>query len=135
MRRHPAPAARTPLLLITCMVAMAVAGCEQAGNDQLTPPASTEPGAAPVEPTLPDVDDSHDDTTTMRYRCDGGWNVAVRDDVVQVTADDGRVIELQRVPGSSPPLFAGEALEFSVDGRGAVLGQDEGGPFACEEAP
>ena len=55
-------------------------------------------------------------------------------DTAQVTADDGRVIELQRMADSSPPLFAGEALEFSVDGDGAVLGQDEGGPYSCEDA-
>lgn len=131
MRRHPALATSAPLLLIACL---AVAGCEPAGDAQLGAPAATEPGAAPVEPTLPDVDDSGDDSTTMRYSCEGGWNVAVRGDVVQVTADDGRVIELHRVPDRSPPLFAGEALEFSVDGDGAVLGQDEGGAFVCEEA-
>jgi len=134
MRPDSTFAARTSLLLIACLGVLAVAGCGQTGNDDLAPPAATEPGAAPVQPTLPDVDASDDDSTTMRYSCEGGWNVAVRGDVVQVTADDGRVIELHRVADRSPPLFAGEALEFSIDGEGAVLGQDEGGPFTCEEA-
>lgn len=133
MHRDSVLSSKAPLLLFACLAAFGMSGCERGVEDELASPVTTDPGAAPVEPTLPDVDGGGD-STTMRYTCEGGWNVAVRGDVVQVTADDGRVIELQRLPDRSPPLFAGEALEFSVDGNGAVLGQDEGGPFACEEA-
>ena len=112
-----------------------VAGCDDSEPNLPTePPEVTVPGASPVDPAIPGPDDRGDGNTGTRYTCEGGWNVAVSGDVARVTAGDGRVIELQRVADRSPPLFAGEALEFSVNGDGAVLGQDEGGPFACEES-
>ena len=117
---------RPTLLFVSCIAVFTLVGCNAEPNADLEAPVVTEPGAAPVEPTVPD-----DEAVTMRYSCDGGWNVAVKGDVVEVTADDGRVIQLQRIDDRSPPLFAGEALEFSVEDGGAVLGQDEGGPIAC----
>lgn len=136
---------RTSLLPATRLLAAGVvsiglllagmAGCDRTDPSQaIEPPEATVPGASPVDPALPGPDERLNDTASMRYTCEGGWNVAILGDIAQVTAGDGRVIELQRVADRSPPLFAGEALEFSVDGDGAVLGQDEVGPLPCEES-
>ena len=112
-----------------------MAGCDDSEPNLPTePPEVTVPGASPVDPAIPGPDERREDIAGVRYTCEGGWNVVVSGDTAQVTAGDGRVIQLQRVVGRSPPLFTGGALEFSLDGEGAVLGQDEGGPFACEES-
>ena len=121
-------------LLAGAAILATLSGCERPASDATAPPAATKPGAPPAEPAVRGPDEPADAGASMRYRCEGGWNVAVIGDTAQVTADDGRVIELQRMAHTSPPLFAGEALEFSVDGDGAVLGQDEGGPYSCEDA-
>ncbi len=132
MRRiHP----KTLSLLASCLLASGLVGCDTTETDAaLEPPTTTDPGASPVDPAIPGPDDRRDAPASMRYACEGGWNIAIVGDTAQVTAGDGRVIELQRVADRSAPLFAGEALEFSVDADGAVLGQDEGGPFPCEES-
>ena len=131
----PARALLAPGLVSLGLLLAGVSGCERADPElPVEPPERTVPGAAPVDPSIPGPDAPVDDNASMHYTCEGGWNVAIVGDTAHVTAGDGRVIALQRVPDRSPPLFAGEALEFSVDGGGAVLGQDEGGPFTCEES-
>lgn len=125
---------RAGVVLSSLGLLAGLVACDPAETEApLEPPAATDPGASPVDPSIPKADDLGDEAS-MRYTCEGGWNVAIAGDIARVTADDGRVIELQRVVDRSPPLFTGEALEFSVDGDGAVLGQDEGGPFPCEES-
>ena len=72
---------------------------------------------------------------TMRYSCEQGHRVdIVGDDTAQVTLADGRVVDIPRVAGGAPPRYAGEALSFEVDNKGAMLGQDETGGFSCHEA-
>lgn len=72
---------------------------------------------------------------TMRYRCDQGHRVdIVNGDIARVTLADGRVVDVERVAGSAPPRYAGIALSFEVGSEGAMLGQDETGGFACDEA-
>ena len=135
-RLQPLRGGLVPMALGGCLAMAVLAGCDRPANDEtIDPPTATDPGAPPVDPVVPDPDGAEDDANvSMRYSCEGGWNIAVSGDTAQVTTGDGRVIELQRVADRSPPLFAGGALEFSIDGDGAVLGQDEGGPFPCEEA-
>ena len=135
-KTSPAPA--RPLFASTVvslgLLMAGVTGCDDAAPNLPTePPEVTVPGASPVDPAIPDPDE-REEVAGTRYTCEGGWNVAVYGDTARVTADDGRVIELQRVADRRSPLFAGEALEFSVDSDDAVLGQDEGGAFACEES-
>jgi hypothetical protein len=72
---------------------------------------------------------------TMRYRCNQGHRVDIfSGDVARVTLADGRVVDIERVDGSAPPRYAGVALSFEVGSEGAMLGQDETGGFACDEA-
>src|SRR5699024_1381418 len=118
--------------------ALGLAACG-ADNDQTEPDfAATQvaPDQGQPHPDDPrgasDMGAQADDGLT-RYSCDGGWTVEVRSDAARATALDGRVIELP-VTDRSPPLYAGEALEFSIDETGATLGQDEGGPFFCERS-
>lgn len=128
--RQSAGVVLTSLGLLADLIA-----CDRAGTDApLDPPAATDPGASPVDPSIPRAEDLGDEAANMRYTCEGGWNVAIAGDVARVTASDGRVIELQRVADRSRPLFTGEALEFSVEGDGAALGQDEGGLLPCKDS-
>lgn len=132
---HRAGRLRAWGLVAAGLLSAGIVGCDQTERGRSSePPVATSPGASPVDPSIPGPDDRGSDIASMRYTCEGGWNVAIVGDTAQVTAGDGRVIELQRVADRSPPLFAGEALEFSVDGDGAVLGQDEAGPLPCEES-
>lgn len=119
---------RSCVLALSCLAAFALlSGCDRGADetarvdDNVQAPAA--PAAAPAG-----------DSASMRYGCDDGYEVAIMGDVARVTTQDGREIDLQRVAERSPPLFAGEALEFSVESDGAVLGQDEGGRFDCRES-
>jgi hypothetical protein len=120
-----------PTALCSFLVMLGLSACDRATDGAAESAVATVPGpidrgnaAAAAAP----------DEASMRYRCEGGYVVAITGNIASVTTRDGRTIDLPRVAGRSPPLFAGEALEFAVNGDGAVLGQDEGGPFPCEEA-
>ena len=108
------------------LLAGLIAGCNRA--EQSPAPTTDDTGAAPAPPT--DSPDNGDAMVTMRYACDGHRVAVFGNDHVTVTMD-GRDIGLAHVADSSPPRFAGEALEFSVAADGAVLAQDEGASWAC----
>lgn len=114
------------LALSCCLAILGLSACDRAPDD-----TARVDDADVVEPTTPAP---AGDSASMRYSCEEGYAVAIIGDSARVTTQDGREIELQRVADRSPPLFAGEALEFSVESEGAVLGQDEGGRFPCREA-
>jgi len=112
------------LALGCCLAILGLPACDRATEDTARVDDAPEPTApAPAG-----------DAASMRYTCEEGYAVAIIGDVARVNTQDGREIDLQRVADRSPPLFAGEALEFSVESEGAVLGQDEGGRFPCREA-
>lgn len=112
------------VLALSCCLILGLSACDRAPDD--TARVDDVP-----EPTTPAP---AGDSASMRYSCGEGYAVAIMGDSARVTTQDGREIDLQRVADRSPPLFAGEALEFSVESDGAVLGQDEGGRFSCREA-
>ena len=89
---------------------------------------------APDATALPPVPESVAaiDSPSMRYQCEGGYQVAIFGDTARVITPDEQGVDLSRDPQRSPPLFTGEALEFSVGSDGAVLAQDEGGRHACQ---
>jgi len=101
-----------------------LAGCNRA-EPPPSPPAGDTASTPPV-----DAPDDGDAMVTMRYACDGHRVAVFGNDHVTVSMD-GRDIDLPYVADSSPPRFAGEALEFSVGADGAVLGQDEGASWTC----
>lgn len=116
---------RSTLALSGCLAVIALAACSRDANESAAP-AVVEPASDAAIPG--------GDSPSMRYSCEGGYAVAIVGDTARVITQDGRTIELARAADRSPPLFAGEALEFTVASDGAVLGQDEGGAFACQEA-
>ena len=112
------------IFALSCCLTLGLSACDRAPDDTARVDDVQEPTiAAPAS-----------DSASMRYTCEEGYGVAIMGDSARVTTPDGRAIDLQRVADRSPPLFAGEALEFSVESDGAVLGQDEGGRFPCREA-
>ena len=113
-------------LAIGLLVAGALSGCERAGPAPAADDTRTAPAAASPAPG----DGDGDGMVTMRYACDGHRVAVFGNDHVTVSMD-GRDIDLRYVTDSSPPRFAGEALEFSVGADGAVLGQDEGASWTC----
>ena len=116
--------ASSVLALSCCLAVLGLSACDRATDDSSRVDDVLEPATpAPAG-----------DSASMRYSCEDGYGVAIMGDSARVTTQDGREIDLQRVADRSPPLFAGEALEFSVESDGAVLGQDEGGRFPCREA-
>ena len=109
--------------LAALLLAGTLAGCNRA-----EPPTSPADDAASTPPAV--APDDGDAMVTMRYACDGRRVAVFGNDHVTVSMD-GRDIDLPYVADSSPPRFAGEALEFSVGADGAVLGQDEGESWTC----
>ena len=71
-------------------------------------------------------------TVAVRYRCGDDYRVEVVDaDSARVTLQDGRVVTLPRSADRSRTMYAGEALEFSIDDATAQLSGDEGGNWPC----
>jgi len=120
MRLAPMSAGLAALLLVGTL-----AGCNRA-----EPPPPSSPADDTADVPTPDASDDGDAMVTMRYACDGHRVAVFGNDHVTVSMD-GRDIDLSYVADSSPPRFAGEALEFSVGADGAVLGQDEGASWTC----
>ncbi len=114
---------------------LALAGCaaerspapmedDDAATKQSSPPVSAPASASASAP-----DDSE---VTMRYTCDNDVHVDIlRDGIARVALPDGRVVKLSRIAGSTPPVFTGEALYFSIGDEQASLSQDEGTELAC----
>ena len=124
MRRPPASsiANRAGAVLLLSGI---LAACDRAEQPA---PAADDMETAPAPST--ETPDEGDAMVTMRYACDGRRVAVFGNDHATVTMD-GRDIDLAHVAGSSPPRFAGEALEFSIAADGAVLAQDGGADWAC----
>lgn len=116
------------LVLSGCLAVLALGACDRTQTAESTTPV------APDSATPAATDAASGDSVSMRYACDDNYQVSVMGDTVRVTRQDGTDVELSRVAGEQPPLFSGEAMEFSVTDVGAVLTQDEGGTFSCREA-
>lgn len=116
---------RNSSLLVTAFIAVCLLpGCNRADDsDRAAPAVASDPVPAPADATS--------DAVTMRYDCGEHRIDVMGNDHARVTMSDGRVIELAHVADSSPPLFSGDALEFSIDGDGAQLAQDEGASWPC----
>ena len=122
---------RSALIATTALAAaLTLSACQRDQSDALPPPPVTDAPTAPVEPT------PSDDATTMRYSCESGHRVEIVNggDTARVLLSDGRSVDIARVADASPPLYAGEALEFAVGSDGGTLGQDEVGGFDCTPA-
>ena len=108
------------------LLAGALAGCNRAEHPSA--PVTDDTDTAPAPPA--DAPEDGDAMVTMRYACDGHRVAVFGNDHVTVTMD-GRDIDLAHVADSSPPRFAGDAMEFSVAADGAVLARDEGASWTC----
>lgn len=120
------------LPVITLIGVCLVAGCNRADDPNREAPAVSSdavPAPADTAPAPTDADTSA--VVTMRYRCGEHRIDVMGNHHARVTMPEGSVIELAHVADSSPPLFSGEALEFSIDGSGAQLAQDEGASWPC----
>lgn len=109
--------------LSTAMLAAMLAGCN-ADRPAAAPDTDVETTAAPTAatPTPP----AQGDGVTMRYTCADGNKVdIVGGDTARVTLSDGRDAELDRVDGSSPPLYSGGDLQFAVGSEGGLLASGE----------
>lgn len=133
---------RTPLAAIVAVAAaLAVSACQPEAVDSGTvaaevaaqDPGEPKPGRPASTGSTPSPDES---ATTMRYLCESEHHVEIIDggNIARVLLSDGRSVDIARVADASPPLFAGEALEFAVGSDGATLGQDEVGGFDCRPA-
>ena len=125
---------------LACALPLAVlmAGCKPTVPPQQSETA-TRTETAELSPTKTTAVTRGSDTSStgiaMRYSCEQGHRVdIVGGDTARVTLADGRIVDIPRVAGSVPPRYAGEALSFEVDNKGAMLGQDETGGFSCHEA-
>lgn len=121
---------RLPVLACLCVLAACSSGepaPAPAAADRAPALRTSTPLDADAHGPFPDAPPG----LRMRYRCEGGHRVDVLESEARVRLDDGRTVLIERVAGSAPPSFAGEALGFRVTSGGAELAQDEGGRYSC----
>ena len=110
------------ILVALCLLA----GCNRADDpDRAAPAATSETGPASADSAPPATEADTTAAVTMRYSCGDHRIDVMGNHHARVTTPDGQVIQLAYVGDSSPPLFAGEGLEFSIDGSGAQLAHDD----------
>lgn len=115
--------------LPTLLMALAMglpAGCDSQRND----PDATPPTAAANEAVPAPATDATD--VTSHYDCGAGVSVALREDrTAKVTLPNQPAVELALVANSTPPVYAGANLFFTLDDA-AFLSQENGTELACQ---
>lgn len=117
--RVPAP------MSIVLAAGLALAACDR----EQSPAPAPGPGATAEEAEAEDTRG-----ITMRYDCGDGYRVAILGDSARVTTADGNRLDLPRVPDTSPPVYAGEAMELAIGSEDAQLSRDEGANWTCAPA-
>ncbi len=121
----PAPHVVTLILL----AAIGMSGCnprdDSTGSDSDTAAAGK---AVPSASTTSDAD------VSMRYSCQAHTKVAITNDGrARVSLPDGRVVDLDKVVGSTPADFTGSSLYLTIGAHDASLSQDDGNnELACK---
>lgn len=110
------------------LIALA-AGCTADRDDAANAGTIDMPAAA--APAAPPADE--DPNVVMRYACDADTVVVVlRNGSARVSLPEGRDVDLSRIAGSQPPIFAGSSLYFTVGDEQAHLSQgDETNELVC----
>lgn len=119
---------RIPMLAIsTLAAALALSACRD--HSDITPPPDGTGAAATADDDVALQPDASG--LASAYTCDGDHRVQVDGSTARVMLADGRTVELMQAAGTSPSVYAGEALEFTGDASGGTLVQDEVGSFTC----
>lgn len=109
--RSPAPAAQTPA------AATGDATTADATKPDLKQPDTAKPNAAPGK----------------SYDCGSGVIVDIlKDDKLRATVPGQPTVDLQRIANSTPPVFTGGNLYFTVGQNGVYLSQENGTELACQ---
>lgn len=126
---------------VTAFAVLATAmlgGCNEPGPT--TAPSASAPKEAPAtasaEPRVT-INPADAADVTAVYLCDEGTRIdIVRGKVARVTLNDGKVVKLELVDGSSPPTYMDNGLSFIIGPGGAELGEDdpEGRSLGCRES-
>lgn len=116
-----------------------LAGCNDPGpaDTPSRPSAPRSPRADPVAGARVTINPADAADVTAVYLCDEGTRIdIVRGKVARVTLNDGKVVKLELVDGSSPPTYMDNGLSFIVGPGGAELGEDdpEGRSLGCRES-
>ncbi len=107
----PAPAAQTPA---TASTATATGDASSADTPQ---PGTAKPDVAPGK----------------SFDCGSGVIVDIlKDDLLRATVPGQPTMELQRIANSTPPVFTGANLYFTVGQDGVYLSQEDGTELACQ---
>lgn len=63
---------------------------------------------------------------TMRYACDAGTRVTVFENgTASVELPQGQTVKVSRIAGSTPPVFTGDSIYFTIGESDARLSQDD----------
>lgn len=108
--RSPAPATQAP-----------DTATPAAANGDATATDATQPGT-----TKPDV------APGKSYDCGSGVIVDIlKDDKLRATVPGQPTVDLQRIANSTPPVFTGSNLYFTIGQNGIYLSQQDGTELAC----
>lgn len=121
-------------ILLLPIAALALAACQPSTPDASAP--TTEP--APAEPAMAPLPEPPDATPIdASYACEGNRVDLINERAIaRIAMNDGRVVRLGGMRGSTPATWRDVGLTFSIDERGAspqiVLAQDDGPELRCE---
>ncbi len=122
------PAAHIVTLIL--LAAIGMAGCNPRDDNAGT---GTDSDTAAAGKAVPSASTTSDADVSMRYSCQADTKVAITNDGrARVSLPDGRIIDLDRVVGSTPAVFTGSSLYLTIGDHDAYLSQDVGNnELAC----
>ncbi|MGV8932480.1 MAG: hypothetical protein ACOH1R_10290 [Luteimonas sp.] len=118
------------MVTLILLAAIGMSGCnprdDSAGTDNDT--AAAGKAVPSASPPTSDAD------VSMRYSCQADTKVAITNDGrARVSLPDGRIVDLDRVVGSTPAVFTGSSLYLTIGDHDAYLSQDDGNnELACK---
>ena len=106
-----------------------MAGCNPRDDS-----AGTDSDTAAAGKAVPSASPTSDADVSMRYSCQADTKVAITNDGrARVSLPDGRIVDLDRVVGSTPAVFTGSSLYLTIGDHDAYLSQDDGNnELACK---
>lgn len=116
------------------LAALLLAGCTA---DRSPAPAMATGDPATANTTKPDpaqpATDMANAAPGKSYDCGSGVIVdMLKDDKLRATVPGQPTVDLQRIANSTPPVFTGGNLYFTVGQNGVYLSQEDGTELACQ---
>lgn len=131
-KQHVLATASLPVAHMVTLILLAAIGTS--GCNPRDDSAGTDNDTAAAGKVAPSTSTTSDADVSMRYSCQADTRVAITNDGrARVSLPDGRIVDLDRVVGSTPAVFTGSSLYLTIGDHDAFLSQDDGSnELACK---